>query len=696
MGRSEETTNPATQQTNLTSPSVPHSHAPNQGSFTRNNQLTTDEGDSISPERGKLYPIVLIKPLPSESNPKEYVTISDEQEKIEVSQKRKREVIHEDLGIIAETKDQRAISNEAVNRLKEFVRDLFEADDRLQSEASGSDIGDMAQYFVPVYQEERESYTISPALHVKLETLLQKVISLGRYSDAPLEYLCRIQSLCEGALSSAESADFHAELASGSDDELKWTQGIETFDLGLRSARTILRTMVGGREEKEIYSEELLQHVLRVIGKVLNSCIIPVVESRNTGSNSALFETASTHRKALSQLSYDANKVMGLLAELLNKIDISEVVFNPLEFLAVGLIFVENAPSEKESVLGVPRFESIRRTAMDIIAEMFSRYPQQRRNLFDGILASLQKLPVNRPHARQYKLVEGKSIQLVSALIMRLVQTSATPVIAKKGLRRKVLDLHRDAQSDDDESQEERADSSETTDSDGASSDEAPENQITETMARLAKDASKLSDNAARDAQVVVGFYVQRAMTAPKTGDQPYRHLLDMFAEDLIMVLGLPEWPAAELLLRALLIRMIEIAENKKYNTPAKSMSLELLGLMGSAISELVSSTQQKAATLENQESTLSGYLGQLLDDYMEGKLEMSELLQWEGPYHAVLEYLEQMGSGDKQAASAQGYILTQWSKAVASGHLLEGADAEKLAKRLQKMLSSAKWNPVE
>lgn len=39
----------------------------------------------------------------------------------------------------------------------------------------------------------------------------------------------------------------------------------------------------------------------------------------------------------------------------------------------------------------------------------------------------MEKLPVNRQSARQFKLVEGgKNIQLVSALIMTLVQTSAT------------------------------------------------------------------------------------------------------------------------------------------------------------------------------------------------------------------------------------------------------------------------------
>ena len=61
--------------------------------------------------------------------------------------------------------------------------------------------------------------------------------------------------------------------------------------------------------------------------------------------------------------------------------------------------------------------------------------------------------------------------------------------------------------------------------------------------ATIIENANELSSTAARDAQYVMGYLVGRAMTASKTGDQPYRHLLDMFAEDFILVLSNAEWP---------------------------------------------------------------------------------------------------------------------------------------------------------
>lgn len=640
----------------------------------------------------KLYPIVLIKSKPADFRSSEFTNVPVE--KPETPHERKREEIVIAIG----TKDQRAIANEALHRLQEIMQDIFEADDQSQPDISGMISAEAGQFFVSAHYEEREINTLAPAIHIKLEAALQKVISLGKYDEIPIDHLCRLQSLCQGGLASAESSDIHAELTSGLEDDSKWIQGTEALDSGLRASRTILRIMIGGRQEKEIYSEELLQNVLGVVEKVLDSSIIPVVEARSTGPGSAVFETASSHKKIVSQLLYDAKKVMNLLAGLLTKVEMAETIITTMEFFATRLLFVDNAHTEKESILGIQKFETLRRTAMDLIAEIFSRYPQQRPFLFDEILTSLQKLPVKGQQARQYKLADGTSIQLVSALIIRLVQTSATSSASRKESKRR-LPLNGVEQGESDDSEAEGLDSpsaSQHIESSDEASEDATDSTYDVAIQRLADRATLLNNSAAQNAQYVIRFYVSRGMTAPKTGDQPHRQLLDMFAEDLIAVLGLPEWPGAELLLRALLIRMVDISESRQYNALAKTMALELLGLMGSAISELVASTRNSARNLENHDSERSGYLRQLLDDYMEAKLEANEVLGLGGPYHVVMQYLQPSGSEDKQTTSARGYYLTQWAKAVSSGTLASSPATESLANRLRKLLSRAEWNTLE
>ena len=584
-----------------------------------------------------------------------------------------------------------------MRRLQDLLQDIFEAYDQFQQGISDISPSGAAQFFVRAHREEHEILTLAPAIHIKIEPMLQKVISLRRYAEFPLEQLSRLQGLCEGALLSAESSDFHFSSDFSPDDNLKWLQGIEVFDLGLRSSRTILRLMTGGYQEKEICSEELLTKVLSLVKRVIDTCLIPIVEARSLGSTSAMFEIASSNKKLVSQLLYDSNKVLGLLAELLGKVDVAESVITELEFLATRILFVDNAHSEKDSVSGIQKFEGLRRTAMDLIAEIFARYPEQQMFLISEILASLQKLPVNKQQARQYKLPEGKNIQLVSALLIRLIQTSANAGVTKPETSRKLpFDEGKYANSAD---RLERESDSESTETEGDDSDDVSEgaySNYNSTMQRLGKEANRLMGHAGVYARFVVGFYVKRATNISKTGDQPHRNLLDLFAEDLIAVFGLPDWPGAELLLRALLLQMCEIAENKKYNVSEKSMALELLGMMGSAISELGASVRHSVKTLENQESLFSGCLRQILDDHMEGKLRSSELLGWEGPYYAALQYLQQNGSEDKHAASAQGYILTQWAKVISSVDLVANEVNKDLANQLRMLLSGRSEKVLE
>lgn len=642
--------------------------------------------------------MVIIPPSSAEARHSDFITYDEPSlnEKPAAPRKRKRDAESQSGVHPSQTKDQRAASNEVLRQLQEVIQDVFEAEDQSQSDVLGS-ISTNTHFFVPANHEDREILTLAPAIHVRLESLLHKVISLGRFGDIPVEHLQRLQDLSVGALNSAESSDLHIDIEGSAEDIAEWVSKLDTLDAGLRSARSILRIMTGGREEKELFSEELLQSLLGIVKKVLDKCVIPIVELRSSGSTSAAFEAASSSRSILSQLLFDATKVMALVAKLSAKVDMADIIITRIEYFATPLLFVENAHSEKDSVLGIQKFESLRRTAMDQIATIFSRYPEQRLSLFDEILTSLQKLPVAEKHARQYRLTEGKSIMLVSALVMQLVQTSATQSTAAidKATSRILRVSDRDLESEIESSEEKhskplRGDVEDSDESDG--SEEHDPLTIKTAMQTLNKDAALLTDHANKSAQYFIKYIIQRAQTTAKTSESPHRQHLDMFVQDFIAVLGMPEWPAAELLLRMLFASCRNIAELPKSLAPAKNMALELLGMMGQAISELVSSTCHAAKSLENQDSDFSGYLRQMLDDYMEGSLESSELVMWDGPYHATVEYLESSSSNDLQISSAQAYYLAQWAKAASSGDLKTDMKSEKLASSLRKMITGAEW----
>ncbi len=305
--------------------------------------------------------------------------------------------------------------------------------------------------------------------------------------------------------------------------------------------------MSGGREEKQLLSEELLQSITQTLKKAVN-CIVPVVEARSSGTRSFLFERASSYRKSISQLLHDTNKIMGLLVKLISRAELSDTVITPLEYCAIGLLFIENASNEKDSVLGIQKFEVLRRSAMDIITIIYSRYLSQRTFLFTELISSVQKLPVGNQAKRHYRLAHGRSIQIVSALIMQLVQTSGTSLPVSKGSKRKAAtngDDRREIRDTSNESDEETQEAGQSEDSDDSAvgSDEAGEATMHRSpeMHKLCKIADEICNSAAINASYAAQYLVKRAQTSSKSGDQPHRQLLDIFVEDLLAVLNAPQ-----------------------------------------------------------------------------------------------------------------------------------------------------------
>lgn len=662
--------------------------AHNDMAYSQNSKISLKTVEVPTSIHAQPIPMVIIPPSSAEFRRSDFITYDEPCPKDEGQARKRKRDSEGHLGEHqSQTKDQRAASEGTLRQLQEVIQDVFEAEDHSQPDGSGATSID-GRFFVSTYHEAHETLTLAPAVHIKLESLLHKVIALGRFGDIPVEHLQRLQGLSVGALTTAESAELHLEAYFNADDFAAWVSRLDAVDAGLHSARSILRIMTGGREEKQLFSEEILQSLLGVVKKVLDSCIIPIVELRSSGSTSGHFEAASSSKKILSQLLFDAKKVMALIAKLLAKVEVAESIVTKIEFFATPLLFVDNAHSEKESILGIQKFESLRRTAMDQIATIFSRYPEQQISLFDEILTSLQKLPVAERHARQYRLAEGKSIMLVSALVMQLVQTSASRSIPAKCKASRTLPI-----SDRDGSEASEGKQVKPTQEDVEHSGDSDESEDTDhahpntAMQRLSKRATFLTDHATKSAQYFIKYIIQRAQRTAKTSESPHRQHLDMFVQDFIAVLGVPEWPAAELLLRMVFASCRNIAELPKSLAPAKNMALELLGMMGQAISELVSSTCQAAKSLENQDSEFSGYLRQMLDEYMEGSLESSELVLWDGPYHAIVEHLESNSSDDLQIRSAHAYYLAQWAKAASSGDLKPDARSQRLALNLEKML---------
>ena len=592
-------------------------------------------------------------------------------------------------GPLGSSLDQKERGIAALQDLQKMTREIFGAVGRAIAGDGDSShlvvsagIGELPSLTAPTYQ--------------KVQAAIQKVIGLGAYSQVPIDDLTRYQKLCESGFGDTEKLELKIDDTWGEPEVASWVQRIPDIETALKAARASLRIMSGGREEKQLYSEETIQKCLDLVKSILDGIIIPMVELRNTGSSSTLFKLLSSHKKAIAPVFTNTQRLFALLASLVSTIELSEFVVNSLEFSASQLIFVENAHYEKDSVIGVQRFDGIRLVAMDMLCQIFVMNPSQRQGIFDEILTSLEKLPVGKQSARHFKLADGGSIQPVSALIMRLVQASCGKVDnvnEQKDLVSKPVD---DEEPDGDATMEPTAHKKIYT----VRSEEDGYEQFDTSIKELQDTASPLVDTAKRNATFVSGFIINRALKSTKSGDTPYRNLLDLFVEDFTTCLDSPDWPGAELLLRYMMIRMVQLSEGERTAAPAKNMALDVLGTMGAAISRLRSHVRKTASNIEISDSDdLAGFLSDLGLASLEQRAQIESVVSWTGPFRVTLEHLEERCSDDPHLKGSASFLVCEWAHKVFSGYeSLENDDEARdrelgrLAYRLRMMLNDRSW----
>lgn len=603
--------------------------------------------------------------------------------------------------------DQRQKGDLAVQNLQNLLLDVFEAEDQLQSGVSEFGPEHASAIFATHADGDGSMPRLQSDIQAKLESCIYKVVSNGRLYDVEVENLIRIQRLCEGPVAGVEKIPLRIGEDWSEQDVEEWLLNLGAAESGLVAARALMRIMSGGAQLKELQSEDSLRETLEALKAVIEGCIVPIVQEpplsgekirgeKTQPPPNPKFVLASSNRNAVVSLMNAASKGMRLLGDLLVKTDFDGTSISSVEYLCKTLIFAENASTEKDSAVGVQNFETMRRCAMDVLSKIFTKYTEQRQFIFDEILVSLEKLPATKQSARQYRLTDAKPIQLVSALLMRLVQTSATKSNEALKLRSKVQD-------DEDEGGD---DASDEASEDEASSDDEDTIKISPSKPQgssqdLASIANPLHEAARSNAWYIVKVLTHRAATTSKTSEEPYRKLLDIFTEDFINVLGSSEWPAAELLLRTLTMNMIRIIDGEKSSVPSRTLALELLGTMGSGILNLHAAARAACRSVDTNDSHIARHLCNLVTQLEAGQNETLDLLAFEGPYRYVIQFLEARNTGeDAQLQTARGYHLMEWAHCVVGGR--DGSTdsdasdtprgSKELQAKLKHMFAHPKW----
>lgn len=642
-----------------------------------------------------------LTPAPS-FNKSEYMVVADEVEEPSSlsTRKRKRDEYDESQDVY---RDQKHKANNALHALHRCALEIFDAEDNVTATQSGSN--------PLVFLSSQQEPVMTATAHQKIQPLLQNAITLGCFVHMPVEDLLRIQRLSDGALKQIQDQDIRLDEGWSESNALSWAQQLPDVDTALRAARTALRIMSAGREDKQLYSEDLIQDCLRLFRDVTDGIIVPLTEKvRRYGAskdekhgdkdrkdgNRGLFDSLVAHKKPAGAIYTSFTRLYTVLTTLVSNIDLSESVVTALETISSNLIFVENASTDRDSVVGTQKFDGIRVVAMDMLSQIFLKNPQSRLGIVDDILLQLEKVPQAKQKARQFKLSDGRSIQPISALIMRLVQTSAGKAADAKSAQSKLLSSLDDGEAGDGAETQLLAAAKVSSFPD---EDRAAE-QSGRAISELQGVVSVLGGTTRSNAAHVISFMVGRAIKSTKTGESPFRRILENFLEDLTTCLESPDWPASELLLRLLMGSMMSLVDGERTAAPAKNMALEILGTMGAAISKLRSLVRKTVNSLDAIGDTeLGAYLSEFAASALELRSRPEQLVSWSGPYRASLESLDQRCSEDPHLSSALSFLVTDWATKVGvtfDAFQDDDDDRDKefgrLAYRLRMMVEDSRW----
>lgn len=651
-----------------------------------------------------------LPPVPS-FNKQEYLVVQDEpDEPANLSKRKQRQDEYQDgQDVYGASRDQKQRADSAYYQLRRCFAEIFEAEDSVTATHSESN--------PLVCLNSHQDPGMTTAAHQKVQPLLQNAISLGSFVHVPVDEILRVQRLCDGALKQTQDLDLKVEESWGESDAQIWAHQLQDVDAALRAARTALRIMSAGREDKQLYSEDLIRDCLDLFREVTDNIIVPLTEKvrrygntkeekqgskgGNKDNSKDLFERLLPHKKIAQNLFTSFTRLYSVFTTLVASIDLSESVVTALETISSNLIFVENAYTDRDSIVGVQKFDGIRLVAMDMLSQIFLKNPQSRNGIIDDVLSQIEKVPQTKQKARQFKLSDGRSIQPVSALILRLIQTSAGQATDTKTAQSKLL------QSLDGNHEQDDGDVSVPTAlrTSSIQSEDQAASQHGRSAAELHGISAPLAETTRTSASNVINYMVLRAQTSTKTGESPFRRILENFVEDLVICLDSADWPASELLLRILMGRMMNLVDGERTAAPAKNMALEVLGSMGAAISKLRSLVRRTANSLDTVEATDLGiYLSELASSALELRSRPEQLLSWSGPYRASLEYLDQRCSEDPHLSSAVSFLITDWaSKVDVTYDLLSNADDDerlpefgRLAYRLRMMSEDRRWLSTE
>ncbi|KAJ2849770.1 Sister chromatid cohesion protein 2 [Coemansia brasiliensis] len=515
------------------------------------------------------------------------------------------------------TKEPGSVSDikRSIEPLDDFLSELLAEEDdssKLSLLQHVSDISGASAVVLRKYTVRRVSILMEPCT---AEHLSQSISS---------DKLGRLIGLLASTIQSAKDASLAAMLRDGMlvdrGTELAVTfckqleNSMERTCLGLEVAVLVFNLVASSKGLHVCSMGDLLHDAVVFIKEILLDCIVPVLDM---DADCELARTIFDAEKSTQLQALFAATLAGVSSvaaiPTLNSLDII-----PLVYATISVMFCSSSLLDNGVVSNL--FESIRRSSQLLLRNVFELRTDQRTWILEEILASLIKLPAQKRAQTIHRIAGGKSVQFITVLLLQLLQATAqSPEDLTAGFEGGTLS--------------------------------AKEYRIL--LQRHKKAVSMVSSSA----DFVIRYIISRcAKRESKSNEAEYRTLLELFIDDCIVLLGHPQWPAAELVVRIYSLHAMDILDEDKHDILLKNMALESAAQIASHI----------ALSASNGAKTLSSITPQ-------SSLESIE--RFHKSTATLLEYLQSKAIGGESSGAIPLYIGNWASMLFAT--LIKGSGAE-------------------
>jgi len=544
------------------------------------------------------------------------------------------------------------------NKTMEAIFDTAEEVNMAELDEDGEDDKEIpTELLVPKYQAS------------ELAGEAAKLKALSAMEQIPVDRLVKLLSILSWNIKDGSTvvpiANGDEEDDEQDDDKLFLELAAERVNRAADCAVCAMNIMTSRNMNKRVYLDDVIDRIAQFVRFQLQNTIYPSFDpvykeiSKNKdayiGSMKKKRNYAPTVRdRKIINLYNRCHEIVALMGELVHMQLLTDTTVLHLSTMGVAPFFVENIPE-------------LQLSALKMVTGVFAKYDKHRKLVLDDILASIARLPQTKRSLRTYRLNKNENIQMLTALVMQLIQCVVT-LPEKMGRPKEDPKKKKDKEED------------------VVNLEEEIEEPIVD------RDVFVNNNYESAMATAVQFLTVFLKKCGSKQEDIDYRPLFENFLQDLLTTVNTPEWPAAELLLSLLGKLLVSKFANKGTEVSLRISSLDYLGVVAARLRKDAVQSKLKLDMIDSIIDTVKeaeNDAGDMFEDPKVNKLDPEEqrtrFLQ-----RVLLDFLTVSGGEDNpETMSSRHFYISQWYRdANAEIQRQKGLDKPKKKEKVEKRKS--------